>query len=642
MMMTTMASSKNTNNTNPGSSADLVFDFPDQAPRFEFDDSPTRNIHSRGGGNYSSPVKTIKSTSSRRFGKFVSSKQKARTSTTNTAATTASGNEGGGGASASIDGGINGGCCDNHSGMTATTASLNHDSSLSSTSGDENSPTRRAKSSSNNNNNYNGDGDIAAGVPNHHFILDDSRPSPATKLNLLQPHALTISASRQSAASSSYATDVSEFSFDRVTVATNETGLSSNVSWSFFDDAVMQAAGAGQREYHPAVAAASKTTTSTTIASAAAGTRFSGSTPITASTNNRGVSSNSGKHDSTSIGKMMRMRMHRKKASTSTFDNVSASSDQNDEEDNRAGNVGANYSPQPCDQSVISEITERTGGGGGHSSGDEYPSSGSTEEEALLLKSMMSAQLKHHSLEASLENNNNNNHINDIKVNTKSARFKLARTVAASSSSSGVATTTKTTNTDHPPIESSSRDTPAEGTTDIHIAAAMKYKNNVIQNINNANDDEDDVNKDNNNKSSLKSKANSLISEFIEDISSSYNKFKASRTSTPTMMSAAAASSSSSSPPKNSSSDDNNNNNNNSILQSLIEDLHFCGLYLCGNLHDTTTSNDTTPATVGVVDDCCAPLSSYGEDRMKKKENRKKQADVTFLGKIVCCGRIEN
>jgi hypothetical protein len=69
-----------------------------------------------------------------------------------------------------------------------------------------------------------------------------------------------------------------------------------------------------------------------------------------------------------------------------------------------------------------------------------------------------------------------------------------------------------------------------------------------------------------------------------------------------------------------------NTNSNSGMFQSFVEDVQFCGLYFCGL--------DTT--------DCCADPDEkkrYEDSLKKKKEERKREADDTFLGKVIAvCG----
>lgn len=602
--------------------SDLVFDFPDPIPRFEFDDSPTRSScgsagssssRGRGGGGgsgvkYSSPVKT--GGKSRRFGKFGKHKPKA-------GAAVSSG-------SSSLD---------ECGGTTATTASLNASYDSSWSSGDEgSSPTRKMKK---NNSNLNG-GDIAAG-PHNHFTFDDSLPSPATKLNLLQPHALSLSSSRRSATSNTSESGISEFSFDRVTVTTNETGLSSNVSWSFFDDTVMQAAGAGQRGDGLIAGGATTGSSPSPISSStgSGGGGFSGGVSNNSVGNGR-INNSNGKKKV--VQQQMQMQQHRQQNinSTSTFDSSDA--------DYNMGMTNLLHSAQPCDQSVISEISERTGGDRGIRSGSGM------DDEALLLKGMKSAQLRHHYLASSEYNkmNSNNN-------NSKSARFKLARAVVTSGSGEGdsgfIATSTTipvtTTNGNTTIItESYSRDAAAgAGTTTSSSNHVAAIKSSSISKHDDITDDHDDNRINATDKGSRSSKSNNnFINDFFEDVQLSYNKFKASRTSTPTMNNnnksspSAAATSSTSSPSPTATTAATTAT---TILHSLMEDLQFCGLYLCGNLHDTTTGDDCCPSrnhANGGGGGGVAHSSSYEEVRMKKKEDRKKEADMTFVGKVIECG----
>ena len=69
--------------------------------------------------------------------------------------------------------------------------------------------------------------------------------------------------------------------------------------------------------------------------------------------------------------------------------------------------------------------------------------------------------------------------------------------------------------------------------------------------------------------------------------------------------------------PSSSSSRNANNNNNNTSINN---------------------NNNGTTGTAMMGTDGLPHPSSYEDDRMKIKENRKKEADMTFLGKIIECG----
>eukprot|EP00571_Detonula_confervacea_P001239 CAMPEP_0172318822 /NCGR_PEP_ID=MMETSP1058-20130122/35897_1 /TAXON_ID=83371 /ORGANISM="Detonula confervacea, Strain CCMP 353" /LENGTH=494 /DNA_ID=CAMNT_0013033727 /DNA_START=87 /DNA_END=1571 /DNA_ORIENTATION=- len=352
--------------SNPNSN--LVFDFPDPTPHFDFNESPTRTPQNKGGGNSSAPGKKGK-----RFGKFGSSKSKI------------SGSAGSGSSPSSTSGSLG----------TVTTTSLN--SSLN-TSLDHSSPSRNnspLKPSRNHS------GDIAAGPSSHqqqqigssssqssslNFTLD---PGPTIKLNLpgrpspLSSHKRNASSSAHS--TSGYISEVSEFSFDRVTVATNETGITrdTNVSWGFLDDAVLGGAanvGGGQQISENSFVP------------------YTGSDAGPVVLTNTTAVVSGGKRTITGKGH------HAPKISSSTFDNVSLS----DEELNIPFTGMVNH--DSSNQSVISEISERSAGG---------PLSGSDEAvNALLREGMESARLKQQG------------------KTSKSARTKAASSLAADGSPS--------------------------------------------------------------------------------------------------------------------------------------------------------------------------------------------------------------
>ena len=211
--------------TNPNSN--LVFDFPDPTPRFEFDDSPTRNNNNKPNNNNNTPPSRK---TGKRFGKFSTKKL----------ITGRGGNSSGGGSGVGEkDDGLD------ETNDTAAT-SLNSSLNSSSTATNSNSPPSLKRNNS---------GDKAAGL---NFTLADSSSSninnnnssssSSTKLNLLPSIGSTTLHKRNPSIASGYVSEVSEFSFDRVTVTTNDTdgimtGQSSNVSWNFMDETVLGAGG---------------------------------------------------------------------------------------------------------------------------------------------------------------------------------------------------------------------------------------------------------------------------------------------------------------------------------------------------------------------------------------------------------------
>ena len=106
-----------------------------------------------------------------------------------------------------------------------------------------------------------------------------------------------------------------------------------------------------------------------------------------------------------------------------------------------------------------------------------------------------------------------------------------------------------------------------------------------------------------NTHSTAKSTVSEKSKSFLEDIQTTYTNFKTKR-------------------------NNGQKENKNSILQSIVEDVQFCGLYFCGI--DTTTDNGDSSIN-GDVD-------KYDEKMKKKKEERKREAEDTFLGKVVRCG----
>mmetsp|Transcript_30880 Transcript_30880/g.56554 ORF Transcript_30880/g.56554 Transcript_30880/m.56554 type:complete len:263 (-) Transcript_30880:202-990(-) len=109
----------------------------------------------------------------------------------------------------------------------------------------------------------------------------------------------------------------------------------------------------------------------------------------------------------------------------------------------------------------------------------------------------------------------------------------------------------------------------------------------------------------NNNSNSNNSNSSKPHKKFLDDIHHTYAKFKTDR---------------------NGGKDENGNR---SILTSIIEDVQFCGLYFCGI--DTTIDNwgDGHSRTGD---------EKYDELMKKRREDRKRATDDTFLGKVISCG----
>ncbi|KAL9183236.1 hypothetical protein ACHAXT_005023 [Thalassiosira profunda] len=430
---------------NPNS--ELVFDFPEPTPRFEFD-SPTKAAAKNNDAANSAQLKR-----SKRFGKFVKSKIGGKSS--NDIANSSP-------SKASVV-----------SGSTRSTESLN--ASLDSTL--DSGKTLAAT----------GSGDIAGG-PNSGYAIPhfDLQQAPA-KLNLPSRASPQTSKHRRNpSVGSGYISEVSEwseFSFDRVTVTTNQsgvTGKSSNLSWGFVDDNVLRAvgvAGGGQNEGE-------------------------GFTPYTGEAGAK-----------TAGAKTTVSKGHKKKTSTSTFDNVSVSDDELDHIP-VSGIVGASG------QSVISEMSERTGAGG------------NSAVKALLKEGMDSLRAK--ATEAKEDSPG------------RETRTQLLRQISHAASGELSEKADQPSRTAPSTVPSST------------MSIGMAGRN------------------------------------FLTGVKDTYKQFKFSH--------------------------NDGKKEKGSILQSIVEDVQFCGLYFCGI--------DTTHDESG---------GKYEDALKAKKEDRKREMDDTFLGKVISC-----
>jgi len=524
---------------NPNSN--LVFDFPDPTLRFEFGDGPIKQ--GGGGGGGSAPAKKGK-----RFGKF-----------------------GRGGKSGNCKGNGN---IDNDfspskqsqksqgssSGGTATTASMNSslNSSLDSGNFGENFFSRRSGSPLKSRNRG---GDAAAGpsqrgVGGGSQALFDMAPSPphqsSPKLTPIKnrnqkslTHHQTSSLSSSpsghssrgsspgggqhsgapsSASTSGYISEVSEFSFDRVTVTTNETGAtnqSSNVSWNFLDDNVLDAIGGP--------------------GSPSRGDRGNNNTFVPYMSDSNVVSSMGGGSPSRYRNNNTSTSRHRKDTSNGTFSNVSLSDDEDMDNIPFTGIVNDEA------QSVISEISERTGGpleGNIHSGGN------ANTVKALLREGMESARQRHASQGLTQERRTNVTVTNGDKPSKREGGGGGLAKIKEGGSDASPSRNTATT------ARSSDAFSGGDG------AGSRR--------------------------------------SFLEDIQRTYAKFKTDRNG--------------------------GRHEKSSVLQSIIEDVQFCGLYFCGI--DTTTSDDNSRTG----DD------KYDDLMKRKRDERKRDVDDTFLGKVIQCG----
>ena len=310
------------NNMVANPNSNLVFDFPDPSPRFELDDSKSNKSPTN------SPIKKNK-----RFSKL--GKKFGIGSNNNNNSSSPSKD--------SLDG--------NDTALTSLNSSLNSNTT---------SPERLQRNNS---------GDKAAGLSpgnNKQFTFADSPSRPqSTKLNLLPTIGSNPKHVRDPSVASGFISEVSEFSFDRVTVATNDTegvmtGQSSNVSWNFLDESILQTVGtaAGGLQGGKASLLGDK-----------------GCVPYTGQQNGVTGNNNNMAAEANLVANAKAQSMtkrHHSKVSTSTFDNVSLDTEEednlfNDEKYGYTSSSGATNHQlgmaKPGDNgSVISEISDRTGG----------------------------------------------------------------------------------------------------------------------------------------------------------------------------------------------------------------------------------------------------------------------------------------
>ena len=521
---------------NPNSN--LVFDFPDPTPRFEFDknssptrsNTPTNKKNKIGGGGIGSGG------SSKRFGKFSKLGWRRRPNTNEVVESSSNSNTTNSPSKESSDGG---GDVD-----TTTTATTSLNSSLNSSNSPISTTTRTPSPS----------GSRGSGGGIHYGLAESPSSSSSTKLNLLPSvgsaaynnknglHKRTGSKSGASIASG-FISEVSEFSFDRVTVMSNDmTGQSSNVSWNFLDDALLATVGMQDNNAKngtgigctPYTGGGGSLVKGEGAAGGEGGALGGGPSQATAAlTKNNNGQKIKGK-----------LAIHQKSRSTSTFDNVSL--DTEDELDNipytgKVSNINKNqHSSSSDNQSVISELSDRTGGNNNTENGN------SPEErvKALLREGMASA--------------------------TKKGEGSKAGDITAGGGNQG-----------QPP--SNGEDVLPLRTKPQTVASSL---------------------------TSNKTATPGLLSWY--DIQTTYTEFKTSRNK--------------GKPEKS------------SILSSIVEDVQFCGLYFCGI--DTTTDGDDDIIATGAGGACGAMMNNndkYENEMKLKKEDRKRQTDENFLGKIINC-----
>jgi len=78
-----------------------------------------------------------------------------------------------------------------------------------------------------------------------------------------------------------------------------------------------------------------------------------------------------------------------------------------------------------------------------------------------------------------------------------------------------------------------------------------------------------------------------------------------------------------------------NTSNSGNALQDIIQDVQFCGMYFCGGI--LVANDDTLNENKNHEEEHQA-----NEDSMFSKEERRKEMDDTFLGKMIQCGNIHD
>lgn len=556
---------------NPNSN--LVFDFPDPTPRFEFGDSfpsssspktannaPSKNKKVGGGGKRGGGL--VGKFSKKKIGNLGGSGH-GNGSSSGSGSGNGNGNSGydNSPSKASLGSGYR--SEGSASGNTAATASLG--TSLDSSLGSASSSANNGGSSSPLNP-RNLSGDIAAGpsgygygsyggsyggAPAPHFDIPSSQASPGAPgpklLNLppsspgaapqhlgpSHPHQRhPSSANSASGYISEVSEQFSEFSFDRVTVTTNETGRTtdSNVSWGFLDDAMIDAGAAA------AIGAAGGGQGKMSVPHTGGGLACGAAVPTMPMT--RGANNNNEPQKAAGAAR----RGHRQDMSNGTFDNVSVSDDEMDLIPmtgvvNRGGAVG------DSDQSVISEISERTGvaleGGGGDDS------------DAARVRALLKDGMK-----------------NVRRGEATSAAMTKERKVKGAADSSPSRNTHSTARSTRSGMGGDGGGSAGGGGTG----------------------------------------GQSSRGSLLGDIRSNYERFKTSRSGGGSKRGGAAT-----------------------LLQTVMEDLEFCGLYFCG-IDTTTPHNQDAEANVKPGD------VGYDEVMRRRKEERKMDADDNFLGKVIRCG----
>jgi len=246
--------------SNPNSN--LVFDFPDPSPRFEFDDFGPNNIKNEKGSNTKRGGFGSKK---KKFGKY-SNRNNQEVDDDNSPSKRSTGTAS---TSSSMSMSMNSSLDSNNFGESFFISSSSNNGGFGF---DNNDSPLKLKARNN-------CGDFAAGPQQHHRQQQqrggggkknhttnassatlphfDFSPPPPSPSNLTLPkptyygHHSRDASAHSAASSTGYISEVSEFSFDRVTVTTNESGAagthqsSNDVSWNFMnDDTVLNAVGA--------------------------------------------------------------------------------------------------------------------------------------------------------------------------------------------------------------------------------------------------------------------------------------------------------------------------------------------------------------------------------------------------------------
>ncbi|KAL7533361.1 hypothetical protein ACHAWF_004470 [Thalassiosira exigua] len=479
--------------SNPNSG--LVFDFPDPTPRFDFHESPSGSGSLGGGGS-----KSKSGGGNKRFGKF----SKSKAGSGGGEGSSSNGSLGAGGSSGSF--GSHGGRGTSLSpppppSQSPSPSSRSRDRSPSLSrnhSGDKAAgPARRVGPNAHGSHSVAG-GSIGSGSTPHF----DMPPSPPKTIG----HRRAPSAANSSIGQVS---EASEFSFDRVTVATNETGAtgrSSNVSWNFLDQGTLNAVGAGQSFV-----------------------------PYTGDGGGNGSKVVSASAKTAIRGNNKASNHHRPNHSIDTFD-MSVSDCEMDQ-------IPMSGVASGGGGSVVSEISERTGGHARTGSfGRASASGGSGGAVKALLKEGMER----------VRNEGDGRAQAAVVVTPERVARDRVQDLSMIKEEGG----SNKPGGDKP---SPSRETHTTAKSTASFASQKRG--------------------------------------FVRDLQENYATFKTERNGV--------------------------KKEKGSALQSILEDVQFCGLYFCGM--DTTVAGEEQ--------------TKYEAEVKEKKAERKREADDTFLGKVIDVGR---